>query len=228
MKKLIAVLIVLSWCYTLTAGEITVKRVKGTAEVRHGVSEAWTKLKAGVTLGPESTVKTGKNSSLTILVEDRNVIIPGRTLMDLADLREMSQEELLLKLAEADVRVAPSRDGSDDTVIPNTTVVHGKNKALPEITASNQKEFRDMEVRGTTLLYKYGFYPTCILKAKQTMVYYPELKSRFEYRCMIAQALEKMRLTGEALGEYISITKEKLSPSQRKSIEENIRRLKQG
>jgi hypothetical protein len=85
-----------------------------------------------------------------------------------------------------------------------------------------------MEVRGTTLLYKYEFYPTCILKAKQTMVYYPELKSRFEYRRMIAQALEKMRLTGEALGEYISITKEKLSPSQRKSVEENIRRLKQG
>jgi hypothetical protein len=228
MKKLIAVLITLSCSYTLIAGDITVKRVKGTAEVRHGVSEAWTKLKAGVILGPESTIKTGKNSALTILVQDRTVIVPERTMMDLADLREMSQEELLLKLAEADVRVAPSRNGSDEIVIPNTTVVHGRKMALQEITASNQKEFRDMEVRGTTLLYKYGFYPTCILKAKQTMVYYPELKSQFEYRCMIAQALEKMRLTGEALGEYISITKEELSPSQRKSIEENIKRMKQG
>jgi len=228
MKKLIAVLIVSMWCSTLIAGEITVNHVKGTAEVRRGVSEAWTKLKAGVTLGPESTIKTGKNSALTILVQDRKVIVPERTMMDLADLREMSQEELMLKLAEADVRVAPSRNGSDEMVIPNTTVVHGRNMALQEITASNQKEFRDMEVRGTTLLYKYGFYPTCILKAKQMLVYYPELKSQFEYRWMIAQALEKVRLPGEALSEYISITKEKLSQSQRKRIEESIRQLKQG
>ncbi|MGA9363413.1 MAG: hypothetical protein WBW16_03500 [Bacteroidota bacterium] len=228
MKKLIAVLIVLTSCYTLTAGEITVKRVKGTAEVRHGVSEAWAKLNVGVSLGPESTIKTGKNSSLTILVEDRKVIISERTMMDLADLREMSQEELLLKLAEADVRVAPSRDGSDETPIPNTTVVHGRNMAVPEITTSNQNDIREMEVRGTKLLYSYGFFPTCILKAKQTMLYYPDLKSRFEFRSMIGQALEKMGLTGEALGEYISITKEKLSPPQRKTVEGNIRRLKQG
>jgi hypothetical protein len=228
MKKIMVVLAVLTCCYTLTAGEITVKRVKGTAEVRHGVSEAWTKLKAGTSLGPESSIKTGKNSSLTMLVGDRRVIVPERTMMDLADLREMSQEELLLKLAEADVRVAPSRDGSDETTIPNTTVVHGRNMAVPEITTNNQIDIREMEVRGTKLLYNYGFYPTCILKAKQTMLYYPELKSRFEFRSMIGQALEKMGLNGEALSEYISITKEKLSSSQRKTIEENIKRLKEG
>jgi hypothetical protein len=228
MKKLIAFLIVLTCCYTLTAGEITVKRVKGTVEVRHGVSEAWVRLNAGVSLGPECTVKTEKHSSLTIQVEDRKVVVRERTMMDLADLREMSQEELLLKLAEADVRVAPSRDELDDTPIPNTTVVHGRNMAVPEITASNQNDIREMEVRGTKLLYNYGFYPTCILKAKQTMLYYPELKSRFEFRSMIGHALEKMGLKGEALSEYVSITNEKLSPSQRKTVEGNIRRLKQG
>jgi hypothetical protein len=227
MKKLIVVLMVLTCCHMLTAAEITVTRVKGTAEARKGVSEAWVEIKAGVALGPENTIKTGKNSSLTIFVEGRKVIIPERTMMDLADLRQMSQEELLLELAEADVRVAPPQDELDETVIPNTTVVHGKNMAVPEINTSNQDDFRDMEVRGTKLLYNYGFYPTCILKAKQTMLYYPELKSRFEFRCMIAQALEKMGLRGEALGEYISINKEELSSSHRNTVEENIGRLRQ-
>jgi hypothetical protein len=227
MKKLIAVLITLTCCQSLVGADITVKRVKGNAEVRRGVSEEWVKVKAGVALSPQNTIKTGRKSSLTILAEGRKLIIPELTVMDLGDLREMSQEELLLKLAMADVRVAPPRDESGETVIPNTTIVHGKNMAVPEIKPNNQKDFRDMEVRGTKLLYNYGFYPTCILRAKETMLYYPELKSRFEFRCMIANALEKMRLRGEALGEYLSLTREDLSPSEKTRVEDNIRRLKQ-
>jgi hypothetical protein len=227
MKKLIVILIALTCSQSLAGTGITVKRVKGAAEVRRGVSEEWVRVKAGIALGPENTIKTARNASLTILAEGRKLNVPELTVLDVGDLREMSQEELLLKLAMADVRVAPPRDESGETVIPNTTIVHGKNMAVPQITASNQKDFRDMQVRGTKLLYDYGFYPTCILKAKQTMLYYPELKSRFEFRCMIANALEKMKLKGEAIGEYLSLTSIKLSPSEREKVEDNIRRLEQ-
>jgi hypothetical protein len=227
MKKVIAVIIALMCCQSLMGADITVKHVKGKAEIQSGVSEGWVKAKTGALLSPESTIKTGRKSSLTIVAEGKRFVVPELTLVDVGDLRQMPQEELLLKLAMADVRVVPPRDESDGTTIPNTTIVHGKDMAAPEIDAKNGESLNEMEFRGTELLYKYGFYATCILRAKETMLYYPELKSRFGFRYMIAKAFERMRLKGEALGEYVSLTKERLSSSQRKRVENNIRLLKQ-
>jgi hypothetical protein len=227
MKKVVAVLIALMCCQSIMAGNIAVKHVKGKAEIQSGVSEAWVNAKPGALLSPESTIKTGRKSSLTILADGKRLVIPELTLVDVGDLRQMPQEELLLKLAMADVRVAPPRDESDGTTIPNTTIVHGSDMAAPDIEAKNGESLSEMEVRGTKILYNYGFYATCILRAKETMLYYPELKSRFEFRYTIARAFERMRLKGEALGEYVSLTKEKLSSSQRKRVEDDIRRLKQ-
>jgi hypothetical protein len=227
MKKVMVVIIALTCCQSLMAADITVKHVKGKAEIQTGVSEGWVKAKAGTLLSPESTIKTGRKSSLTILAEGKRLVIPELTLVDVGDLRQMPREELLLKLAMADVRVAPPRDESNGTTIPNTTIVHGRDMAVPELEVKNGGSLNQMAVRGTELLYKYGFYATCILRAKETMLYYPELKSRFGFRYMIAKAFEKMRLKGEALGEYVSLAKERLPSSQRKRVETDIRRLKQ-
>jgi hypothetical protein len=227
MKKVIAVITTIVCCQVLIAADITVKHVKGKAEIQSGVAEGWVKARAGTALSPESTIKTGRKSSLTILADGKRLVIPELTLVDVGDLRQMPQEELLLKLAMSDVRVAPPRDESDGSTIPNTTIVHGKDMAVPDIEVKNGGNPNQMEVRGTELLYKYGFYATCILRAKETMVYSPELKSRFGFRYMIAKAFEKMRLKGEALGEYVSLAKERLSSSQRKRVENDIRRLKQ-
>jgi hypothetical protein len=227
MKKVIAVIIVLMCFRSLMAADITVKHVKGKAEIQSGVSEAWVKAKPGDLLSPESTIKTGRKSSLIIVAEGKRLAVPELTLVDVGDLRQMPQGELLLKLAMENVRVAPPRDESDGTTIPNTTVVHGRDMAVPDIEVKNGGSPDQMEVRGTELLYRYGFYATCILRAKETMLYSPELKSRFGFRYMIAKAFEKMRLKGEALGEYVSLAKERLSSSQRKRVEKDIRRLKQ-
>jgi hypothetical protein len=227
MKKVIAVLIVFACCQSLLGADITVKHVKGKAEIQRGVSEGWVKAKPGALLSPESTIKTGRKSFLTIVADGKSLVVPELTLVDVGDLRQMPQEELLLKLAMANVRVAPPRDESDETTIPNTTIVHGKDMAAPDTEAKDGGSLNEMEVRGTELLYNYGFYATCILRAKETMLYYPELKSRFAFRYMIAEAFERMRLKGEALGEYVSLAKERLSSSQRKRVENDIRRLKQ-
>ena len=228
MRKLISVLTILTFCGTLSAADFVAKRVKGSVEVRQGVSEEWSEVKVGDILSPDNTIMTGKKSSLTIVQGDgEQVIIPELTILDVGDLRTMSQEELLLKLAMADVRAIPAQESGREIAAPNTTVIHGRNPSASEDRAvETQKAFREMEVKGTKVLYNYGFYSTCILRAKEMLRFYPELKSRFEFRTMIANALERNNLRGEALNEYFTLSAEKLPYWQKRKVEGNIRRLK--
>ncbi len=227
MRKLLSVMTLLIFCGTLAAGELVVKNVKASVEARSGVSEEWIKLKAGDVLKSDNTIKTGKNSSVTVVAADGRVfVIPELTMLEVSDLRNISQEDLLLKLAMADIRGVPPQNGSGEISIPNTTIIHGKKYAAENRAPRPAKGFRDMEVNGTKVLYNYAFYPTCVLRAKEMLRFYPELKSRFEFRMMIANALEKSNLRGEALNEYIALCSEKLPPSQKAVVEENSRRLK--
>lgn len=228
MKKILLISILFILSGSFSTAQITIKRIKGGVELRHGVSEEWVKGYVGDLLTPDITMKTGKNSSVTILSPEKQPItIPELTILEVGDLRRMSQEELLLKLAMEDVRSIPPQENPGEMKIPNTTIIHGKNRPMPDVTTRRQNGFREMEVRGTKVLYDNAFYPTCILRAKEMIEVYPELKPKFEFRAMIAGALERTKLRGQALNEYLALSNEKLTPPQKAMVDENIRRLKQ-
>ncbi len=227
MKRFLIILTLFALCGLTSSAQVVVKHVKGLVEVRQGVSEEWTKLKLGDTLSEDNTIKVRKGSSLTLVArEARPIIVPELTVLDIGDLRNMSQHDLLLKLAMADVRAVPTQERSGDLTIPRTTIVHGKEIPVRTVDGHIQKDYREMEVRGTKVLYDHGYYPTCILRAKELLQVYPGLKDRFEFRMMIAEALERTKLRGPALNEYLALAMENLPPKQKAKVNESIHRLK--
>jgi hypothetical protein len=211
---------------TLLGNSFTVKTVKGIVEVRHGVSEEWKRVKVGDLLKPEDSMRTGKNSSATVFVDQKkSIAIPELSLIDLSDLRQLNQEDFLLKLAMENILSVPARE-DQNLALPNAAVIHGSDKSKNDTEQKSNINVGEMQLHGTKVLFDNSFFATSILKSKETMRKYPELKLNYDTRLMIAAAFEKMRLKNEAIKEYTLLISEPLPPAQIKTVQESIERLK--
>lgn len=232
MKTLILIMIVCTVVGGTLAGEITVQKVQGDVSVRHGVGEVWTKVSVGDVLKPDDTMKTGKRGSV-VLVAPRDatgmkrITLPGEVIVDMSDIRDLSQEELMLKLTMERVRSSSSEWKNKELNIPNATVVHGDDLATTSPLSENDIEVGVLQLNGTRVLYENGFYSTSALKGMAVLRRYPLLAEKFEHRFMIAQALEKANLRGEALNEYVSLSSsEKINSGQRTMLDTKISQLR--
>src|ERR1051326_7093741 len=171
-------------------------------------------------------MKSGKNSSATLIVEGTGkVLIPESVIIDLSDLRILPQDDFLLKLAMEQVRSLPARPGDNEFIIPRTTTVHGALIDGRPAAGNADPATPLMQLKGTEVLYKNNFFATCVLKAKELFRSHEGLRLRFDNRLMVAGALEKLNLTGEARDEYISLSKEQLPPAQRALVAMKIETL---
>ena len=227
MYKLIGIAALLMFSMLTGFAEVKVTMVKGDVQVRRGVSEEWVPVSVGDALKPEDSMRSGKRSSAKMTIDGGKVLeIPESAIIDVSDLRNLTQEELLLMLAMERVRSVPQRERNNDFDFLMTTTMHGANKSSATISQPINLETGMMQLNGTAMLFKNGFYATCVLKTKEVFRLVPELSKRNDIRFMVADALERMKLPSEALSEYVSIPQEQLSPVQRLEIERKISQLK--
>ena len=208
------------------ASDFVVKAVKGTVEVRKGVMEEWKKLKVGDLLKPEDSMRTGLGSMATIEADKRKLTIPEMTILDISDVRQLSQEDFLLKLAMQNILAVPPRE-RDELSVPSATVIHGDNAAKTNAPVLTDTKVGEMELHGARVLFDNSYFATSILKSKETLRTHPELKTNFDARLTVATAFEKMKLTKEALTEYSVLSRENLPSPQAKKVQLALDRLKQ-
>ena len=204
-----------------TAGEIVVQKLQGDVTIRHGVGEEWTKVAVGDILKPDDTMRTGKRGSAVLVATGdatgtKKIMLPGDVIVDISDIRELSQEELMLKLTMEKVRSSSYEWKNKDLNIPNAAVVHGKNRLEATPLGENDIEVGILQMNGTRVLYDNGYFSSSALKGMDILRRYPSLNEKFEHRFMIAQALEKANLRGEALSEYVSLSSTENLDSQQK------------
>ena len=225
MKRIVTTILLGLFAIPVLANDFTVKTIRGTVEVRRGVNEEWKKLKAGDILKPEDTMRTGNSAAATIESVNKTLSVPELTMIDISDVRNLTQEEFLLKLAMENILAVPERE-ENETVLPSTTVLRGSNKEKEVLEDARSLEVGTMQLQGARVLFDNAFFGTSILKTKETFRTYPELKSNYDARILTAQAFEKMRLTNEAVAEYALLAKENLTPAQQKVVQGSIGRLK--
>jgi hypothetical protein len=207
----LALLIILG-IMPLSGAEIVVQKVRGDVHLRQGVTEVWNRVAVGDVLKPDDTMKTGPTGTAVILVPDgshdktlKRVTLPPDVMVDISDIRELSQEELMLKLAMEKVRSSSSRPTDDGLKIPNASVVHGTDREGEQTLPENEIAVGILQINGTRVLFENGFYSTCALKAMELFRLFPPLGERFGNRLLVAEALERAHLKGEALNEYGAI-----------------------
>ncbi len=220
---------------SLLHGEtIVVQKLQGEVSVRHGVTEVWTQVSVGDILKPDDTIKTGKRGSAVILAKDeqaspsavKRVTLPAEVIVDMSDIRNLTPEELMLKLAMEKVRASSYQWKNDELHIPTATVVHGADGASGPPLREDNPETGRMEWNGARVLFDNAFYSTCALKSLELFRRYPSLQTPFENRWMAAQALERADLRGEALEEYGAILSAgKLSANEEAMVRTRIESL---
>ncbi|MBI3194250.1 MAG: hypothetical protein HYZ34_07280 [Ignavibacteriae bacterium] len=217
------------FCLILTAGltaQFKVTALKGEVFIRHGAAEEWQKVAVSDVLKPDDSMKLEKHSSATIILEDgKKIVVPEQVIVDVSDLRDLTQDEFLLKLAMEQVRSIPLPEKEQKINIPQTTTVHGSSKGMSEKLLING-EVGVLQLNGTKVLFENGYDETGILKTKQVFRLYPALVKQFETRMMVAGAFENMNLKRDALSEYRSLLNEPLLPQQRTQLEQKIEQLK--
>jgi hypothetical protein len=209
--------------------QITLQKAQGDVSVRAGVTETWTKAHAGDALKPDATLKTGKQSSAIILLPsaNRKISLPPEVIVDISDIRQLTQEELMLKLTMEKVRASSYEWKNKEMNIPSTTVVHGDPKDRKEPLAESNPEVGVLQLNGTRVLFDNGFYSTSALKAMEVLRRYPSLGSKFENRFLIAQALEKSNLKSEALNDYVALSmSQSITKEQRELLQAKIAQLR--
>jgi hypothetical protein len=212
-----------------TGQQIVVSKIKGDVAVRHGVAESWTTVSVGDVLKPEDSMRTGRGAEATLVVDAaRRMVLPSEVMVDASDLRHLTPEELMLKLTMERVRSSSYEWKTKELNIPNASVVHGADKSKSGSLADNDLWTGTLQLNGARVLFDYGFYPTSALKAMDVLRRHPPLRSDFNNRLMIAEALERANLRGEALAEYVSLSKsENLTPEQTQRVHARIVELRQ-
>jgi hypothetical protein len=145
----------------------------------------------------------------------------------MSDIRDLSQEELMLKLTMERVRSSSYQWKNDELNIPNTTVLHGTDESSHQGLTEGNDESGILELNGSRVLYDNAFYSTCALKTMEVLRRHPALGGVFENRLLVAQALEKANLSGEALNEYGALSSmQNLDASQREIVRSKIASLR--
>jgi hypothetical protein len=208
------------------ADGIVVQRIEGEVAVRQGVTEVWTVVATGDILRPHDTIRTGPHGRAVLVVHvDANgtvkrVSLPPRVIVDMSDIRDLSQEDLMLKIAMAKVRASSSEWKNDGLHLPNAAVVHGSDRAAGPAAKENDGQDGLLLLNGAHVLFENGFFATTVLRTMETIRMYPALGTIFDHRLLLAQAMERSNLKGEALAEYGSMSRmDGLSPAQLQMVQ---------
>lgn len=226
MKSVLLLIVVVFVVGHIARSDVLVKSVRGVAEFRRGAALEWKRIKTGDRLKPEDTMRVGKGSRATIVVGKREITIPEMVIVELSDFRELTDEEFLLRLAMEDILKVPPRH-QDTLVIPSTTILYGTERARGTASGEVLVEPGVLRLRGARILFENEFYATSILRTKEVLRTFGDVRPNHEARLHMALAFERMKLRNEALREYVALSKEELPVTMRQTVEEAVRRLKQ-
>lgn len=231
MKRLVFALASVFLAAKAPGEGITVQSTQGEVVVRHGVTESWTPAGAGELLRPHDSMKTGGSGAAVLSVATatgtKTVALPAEVIVDMSDIRDLTQDELMLKLTMEKVRGSSYRWDESDPAIPNAGVIHGTKKSSTRELTDNDLRTGRMQLNGARVLFENGFFSTCVLRSMEVFRLFPDLNTSFEDRWMVAQALERAQLRGEALLEYGAIAGlEGLSEEQRALVRNRMQALR--
>ncbi len=193
------------------AGTITIQKLNGDVAVRHGVTEVWTTVAAGDALRPNDSMRTGKNGSATLVVLEgqgsstRRLVLPADVIVDMSDVRDLTQEELMLKLTMQKVRATPEQKRESNPAISDAAVMHGTDASRHPAIAENDPQIGRSLLNGAKVLLDNGFSATAVLRTLEVFRLFPSLAGIVDNRLVLAGAMEKANLRGEAVAEYNAI-----------------------
>lgn len=208
MKRVTTLLFICMFFVAVKAGqpdfEVRIERVSGEVKIRRGVDESWHSTSAGVWLDEVDSIVTGENGAVVLVLPDGSRFSLGaRAILDIADLRKVSEQELFLYLMSRKVQEIEPHEQKTRLKVGNVHVVHGEDKTDSLLVSSEEStgEWRLLK-NGARDLYRQAYYTNTILKVTKILARYPGVADCGELHLYLGRAFEALNKPGQAIDAY--------------------------
>lgn len=207
MKKvtLFLCLSLLAYHGGLTETGVKVRSLRGDVRIRRGLEEAWHPAGVGMLLEDIDTILTGEASEvLLVLVEGNLFTLGSNSIMDIGDLRKITERELFLYLMSQKLKRIEKRGEKSKLRIENISVVRAERKGS-EIKDNQEISRSDMwrrEINGARALYTQRYYPNTVVKLYKVLEKYSSMDDCGEIHFYIGKSFEALSETGRAIDAY--------------------------
>lgn len=196
--------LVLSTQIASAATAVKILSFSGEVKVRYGVEETWHPAAAGMMLKEIDTILTGEASTVVLETAEGSTFRLGSyAILDIADLRKITEREMFLYLMSQKVNQIPARDEKTRLRIGNVSVVHGESKAGSSNRAA-EDDSQDwlQEINGARALYDQRYYPNTIVKLHKILIKYPIISDCGAIHFYLGRAFEALNKSGQANDAY--------------------------
>ncbi|MEL6821059.1 MAG: hypothetical protein AAFP70_04800 [Calditrichota bacterium] len=201
MKYLITTLLLIGFIF---AEEARIVQLNGDVQIRRGLDEDWSKAKNDMLLKEIDTILTGESGQVVLELSDgRQFSLRSNSILDIADLRKISEKELFLFLMRQKVDRLEDREAPAQLKLGKVSVVHGnksKQQQAAEHTKGNNEFVR--ESNGVSALYEHGFFSNVIIKAHRILDRKPEISECTMIYEQLAEALEAVEKPEQAKQQF--------------------------
>lgn len=189
------------------SGSETAKIIKmsGEVKVRAGLNEHWDEAHIGMLLRDIDTILTTEAAEVVLkLASGETFHLESNAVVDVGDLRKISERELFLFLMSQKMDKIKAPDGKAKLRITNVSVVRAENKAggAEEAAPARPDGYWRQETNGARSMYEQDFFPNAIMKFHKILQKYPELETCSEIYFYLAKSFEHIDEPGRALEAY--------------------------
>jgi tetratricopeptide (TPR) repeat protein len=196
-------LLCLAGIFTLQATPARILQIKGEVQIRRGLDETWSFAKTGADLEEMDSIMTGPESSVTLQLADGTLFrLASLAMIDIADLRRLSQQEMFLYIMSQKVEKLPTPPAGTKLEIGSVSVVHGENKAT-HAAAAAPSELAEKEFNGARSLQQQRFYTNAIVKYHKLRKLYNNLSECGAIQYELGYCFEQIQQPGQALDYYL-------------------------
>jgi hypothetical protein len=211
MKTYIILLILVLFTFQIALTEdYEIVTLNGDVKIRRGVDEHWQKVSLGILLEDLDTILTGENGEVILKLHNGMKFRLGpNAILDLSDLRKISDQELFLYLTRKKIDNVEKRIEKTPLHLGSVSVVHGTNKNINDenLVIIEKEDITKFIINGIRALYSQELYPNTIIKIHQTMNYTQELKDCGELHFYLGSSFEALNKPGQAIDEYRAVIK---------------------
>lgn len=199
----IFIILFLAGLGTTPAAPVHILQIGGQVQIRRGMDESWSLANAGASLEDMDSIMTGPESGVTLQLADGTLFRLGSLAMiDIADLRRLSQQEMFLYIMSQKVDKLPAPPAGTRLEIGSVSVVHGENKAAGA-PANASSDFADKEFNGARALQQQRFYTNAIVKYHKLRKSYEHVSVCGLLQYELGYCFEQIQQPGQALDYYL-------------------------
>jgi TolA-binding protein len=204
MRLRIAVMLACAILYGFAVGEVRIKSVRGSVRVRRGLEENWNRAGINMNLEEIDTIMTEEASRVVLELEGgATFTMESYSILDISDLRQITEKELFLYLMAQKVSRIERKDRTP-LHIQNVNVARAERKTVDEeaVAPSEGPRIREWEINGGRALYAQRFYTNAIVKFHKILDKYPETNDAGRLYYYLGSSFEAIDEKGRAMDAF--------------------------